>query len=266
MPKKGHVIGNPDELDVPLNVQDHLVQMAEDYLARHPDPQAPSGQEGTSHRAGTIRTRQADTLPLPHRWMVAVLLTGMILAACSTPPTAEPDAPTTIPTTTTTDPTTTTISTTTAATTTTRPPTTITAPTTTATTTVTIPTTTTTIATTTTTTTLPPTTTTITNVPADPVEGVWKGDVPDVLDVYLPEGLYSFISETRCEGEFDVRLYPLDDEQEDEWLADEFGSFFRAEDMRAAEVARLAGGHYLLAVEEVGCPWTVWYERRVPTE
>ena len=42
MPKRGHVIGNPDELGVSLEVQEHLVQMARDYLAGRPAPEAPS--------------------------------------------------------------------------------------------------------------------------------------------------------------------------------------------------------------------------------
>ena len=41
MPKRGHVIGNPDELGVSPEAQEHLVQMAEDYLAGRPAPEAP---------------------------------------------------------------------------------------------------------------------------------------------------------------------------------------------------------------------------------
>ena len=47
MPKRRYVIGNPDELGVSPEVQDHLVQMAEDYMAGRPAPEAPPATAGT---------------------------------------------------------------------------------------------------------------------------------------------------------------------------------------------------------------------------
>lgn len=41
MPKRGYVIGNPDDLGVAPEVQDHLVRMTEEYLAGRPAPDAP---------------------------------------------------------------------------------------------------------------------------------------------------------------------------------------------------------------------------------
>ena len=46
MPKRGYVIGNPDELGVSAEVQDYLVRMAEEYLAGRPAPASPPAAEG----------------------------------------------------------------------------------------------------------------------------------------------------------------------------------------------------------------------------
>lgn len=51
MPKReqsGYVIGNPDDLGVSPEVQDHLVRLAEEYLAGRPAPDAPPRAEGVS--------------------------------------------------------------------------------------------------------------------------------------------------------------------------------------------------------------------------
>lgn len=44
--KSGYVIGNPDELGVSPEVQDHLVRMAEEYLAGRPAPDSPPAAAG----------------------------------------------------------------------------------------------------------------------------------------------------------------------------------------------------------------------------
>lgn len=56
MPKRsqsGYVIGNPDDLGVSPEAQDHLVRMAEEYLAGRPAPDAPpQGKGGGVNGAG----------------------------------------------------------------------------------------------------------------------------------------------------------------------------------------------------------------------
>ena len=78
MPKRNHVIGNPDELGVSPEVQDHLVQMARDYLAGRPAPEAPPAtadiplaeparaeqqKPGAEHPRSVPRERQTKTTP-----------------------------------------------------------------------------------------------------------------------------------------------------------------------------------------------------------
>lgn len=46
MPKKRYVTGNPDDLGVSPELQDRLVQMAEDYMAGRPAPEAPPATAG----------------------------------------------------------------------------------------------------------------------------------------------------------------------------------------------------------------------------